>query len=563
MGGGARGLAHDEARAGDARGGLPVVRHGGAAAGDQQVVDSLRHDHAVGKLVEAALAPGEAEIDVAGDVRLDRPAVDTDGVGEIDAVHDVVLAHHVFAAHAPRLADADLRRDLDDVRALEPGGDALDELEGLPALAAALDLAVGQLLGVDAAYRAAVGIADLGEVGAPLDRVGLRAHDGLLAREAPAAPLGFFHELGNAVPGLAGLVGVDAADAVHGGGKQHAAAAVAYLVGRAAPGGEVAVAGAVDEDCSGDCAPARLGFDQEVIVGGADGEGVEEELDPRLEQQLVGGDLVGRDVVGLRVDAAAHRSVRLGEPVHAPQPLEHVVADAVDHLPVLAVHVGVQAAEGRETGRRAGAAEKAVALDQRRGASCAAGGDGRGDAGRAAAQHHYLEPADDGRAARLFYNAVHEPDYEVRPGAGRARRAPRRQRSAALAAKARALRPLRHRVAGALVGPGARARVSRGEEYAGNLEENDLSRGLRRGAAHRPGAARPRPGRRKAARHPVRQQRRARPARARRDARGRAGGAGLAGVFADVEGFRQAEIHLRAGAPRPGVRGRADRKSVV
>src|SRR5262249_39232484 len=154
--------------------------------------------------------PRKNELHVARDVSLDRPAVDADGVGEIGAVEHVVLAQHVFAANPPRLADADLRRDLDDVRLLEAGRGAADELESVPALAPPLDLAVGELVGVDAAPRAAVGIADLGEVGAPFDRVRLRAHDRLPAREAPATALCFLHQLRNPVPGLACLRRVDA-----------------------------------------------------------------------------------------------------------------------------------------------------------------------------------------------------------------------------------------------------------------------------------------------------------------------------------------------------------------
>ena len=76
---------------------------------------------------------------------------------------------------------------------------------------------------------------------------------------------------------------------------------------------------------------------------------------------------------------------------------------------------------------------------------------------------------------------------------------------------------------------------------------------LGRRAAHRPGAARPRPRARAAARDPLGQRHRPRAARARRDARRRAGRAGLARLLADVEGLREAEGNLRAAAARPGV----------
>src|SRR5262249_12076625 len=148
---------------------------------------------------------------------------------------------------------------------LEAGGRAADELEGVPALAPALDLAVGELVGVDAAHRAAVGIADLGEVRAPFDRVRLRAHDRLPAREAPATALCFFHQLRNPVPRLARLRRVDAADAVHRRRIEHVALAVADFVRGARPRGEVAVARAVDEHPAAHRAPTRFGLDDDGL----------------------------------------------------------------------------------------------------------------------------------------------------------------------------------------------------------------------------------------------------------------------------------------------------------
>src|SRR4051812_43952282 len=124
----ARRLPHDEARSAHARGRLAAVRHRGAAAGDEQIVDLLRHDHTVGQLIEPSFLSCKNKLTVAGDGGLDRPAVDADGVGEVDAIEYVVLREHVFAAPPPRLADADLRRDLDDVGVLEARGGAADEL---------------------------------------------------------------------------------------------------------------------------------------------------------------------------------------------------------------------------------------------------------------------------------------------------------------------------------------------------------------------------------------------------------------------------------------------------
>src|SRR5581483_1037857 len=69
--------------------------------------------------------------------------------------------------------------------------------------------------------------------------------------------------------------------------------------------------------------------------------------------------------------------------------------------------------------------------------------------------------------------------------AGSQCRTPCRQPLPALAAEARATCALRYRVAGALVGQGARADVPRRTQRR-PLAENQLPRGVRRGAAHRP-----------------------------------------------------------------------------
>jgi len=160
-------------------------------------------------------------------------------------------------------------------------------------------------------------------------------------------------------------------------------------------------------------APARLGLDDhrlDRVVGRlqrADREGVKQRLRSGLENQLVGDDLVRRDVVGLRLDALLHRKVGLAQGFPALQALEHVVAHAADHAAVLAVHVGVQAAERRQPGRRAGAAEEAVALDEQRRAPGTAGGHRRGDAGWPAAHHHDVELSVHRRLAPRFADGLH------------------------------------------------------------------------------------------------------------------------------------------------------------
>ena len=186
--------------------------------------------------------------------------------------------------------------------------------------------------------------------------------------------------------------------------------AVAELEWCARPGEQVAVAGAFDEHAPADGGASRLALDDHGVdqaigrFGDADREGVEQDLDPGGGEQVVGGDLVGRDVVGLRLDLVREGRVRRVQRIHAVEPAEDVVGDAVHYLAVLAVDIGVQAAEGRQSRRRAGTAEKAVALDQERGRA-AARRSGRGrDAGGPAAEHHHVEFAHDpGRPGRFVH----------------------------------------------------------------------------------------------------------------------------------------------------------------
>src|SRR6185312_7844321 len=151
-------LAHHETAAGYARRRLALMRHRGAADVDQQIVETLRHQHAVGQVIEAARtgdvrpAPDHA----AGDMVLDRPAVDADGVRKARAGNDIVGGQLVLSHNPPRFAYAELRRDVDDIGVGESGRLALEKLEEGERLLAALDLAGAQFAGVGAVDRAAI-----------------------------------------------------------------------------------------------------------------------------------------------------------------------------------------------------------------------------------------------------------------------------------------------------------------------------------------------------------------------------------------------------------------------
>src|ERR1051325_1490710 len=358
----ARGLPHHEARTRDARRRLAAVRHRSAAAGDEQVVDPERHQHAVGELVVAARRALETELDVARLVLLHRPAVHANGVRKIGAVEHIVLGELMHAADAPRLANADLWGDVREVRALEARRRFADELERLPDLPASFDFPPGELLGIDAADRGAIRVTQLCEVGAPFDRIRLRAHDRLLARKAPPRALRFLPALGARLPGLAPPRRINAADAVHGRGIENVALAVAHFVRRPGPAGEIAVARAVDEDPAAYRASTGLRLYQQMAVAITRAQRMEERLHFGGHQHLVGDQFVSRDVVCLGLDAPTEKEMWRAERAHAFQSLEHLVGDAVHHLAVFAIHPGVQPAEIRQARRRASAAEKAVAL---------------------------------------------------------------------------------------------------------------------------------------------------------------------------------------------------------
>ena len=141
--GGAGGLAHDEAAAADARGRLALMRHRGAAPGHQQVVEAGRHQHAIGQVVEAARAGnvGPAPDHVARHMVFDRPAVDADGVGKARAGKHVIGGELVMADDPAGLADAELRRDVDDIGIGEARRLAAQEFEERQRLAPAFDFA--------------------------------------------------------------------------------------------------------------------------------------------------------------------------------------------------------------------------------------------------------------------------------------------------------------------------------------------------------------------------------------------------------------------------------------
>jgi hypothetical protein len=76
---------------------------------------------------------------------------------------------------------------------------------------------------------------------------------------------GLLHQRRDRAPGLAGLFGIDAVETKHHRRVEHAAVGIADLIACSGPGGEIAVAGAIDEDVGAHRLPAGLGLDHQCV----------------------------------------------------------------------------------------------------------------------------------------------------------------------------------------------------------------------------------------------------------------------------------------------------------
>src|SRR5581483_3160482 len=87
---------------------------------------------------------------------------------------------------------------------------------------------------------------------------------------------------------------------------------VADLERRPGPGRQIAIAGAIDEETSADRLPAGFGFHEQrldplAVHRDTSTERVEENIDLVVAKEVVGRDLVGRGVIGLRKDFAENK----------------------------------------------------------------------------------------------------------------------------------------------------------------------------------------------------------------------------------------------------------------
>ena len=135
----------------------------------------------------------------------------------------------------------------------------------------------------------------------------------------------------------------------------------------------------------------------------AGAERMEENIDLVAQQQIVGGDLVGRGVVGLRQNLSQDKMRRV-EPAETIDTIKQIGRDALRHPMHLAMDIGMQPAEIRHPRRRPHAAEKAIALDQQRAAPRASRSHRCGDPGRSAAEHDHFIFAVQRHLPRRFFD---------------------------------------------------------------------------------------------------------------------------------------------------------------
>jgi len=95
-------------------------------------------------------------------------------------------------------------------------------------------------------------------------------------------------------------------------------------------------------------------------------------------QEIVGRDLVGRGVVGLRQDLAEHQMAALFRPVEPVDAIEQLGGYALHHPVHLAMDIGMQHRRSSSTPAAVPIPpRKPIALDQQRAPPCPRGGDPR------------------------------------------------------------------------------------------------------------------------------------------------------------------------------------------
>ena len=371
-----------------------------AAPAEQQALAALGHEAAPGHLVPVVQQPLHARL--AAGMQLDGPGRARHAVGELAAAHHVLVAQRRQAACLAGLAHAHLHRGVVDPARLAAGQLVLEEAGVLAHLVAALDLGLGEVVGVDAVELASVGAAHARAVAQQFAGTrGLEQPD-LLARQGVTGvgrggdqrrDLGR-HD-GVAAVGRLETRHVDALQAEDHRRVLHHAVGTAVGL-EAGHRHQVGIAAGVDGEAGAHVEQAALGphrraVDAVAVAVHADRQRVVRELHAGRGQQRIGRFAPRQRLVhpgpGLAVEH------RLGQSAALLHRGDEVVDEAVhDLLRSPRRLLGfVKSADGARQARHRAAAAEAVALHQQ-GLQPGAGRDGcRGHAGGAAADHEHVD----------------------------------------------------------------------------------------------------------------------------------------------------------------------------
>ena len=381
-------------------------------AGDQQLADAARQHRAIGIVIVASAR---------------------DAVGEMPPLRHVFLGHDIDAVEQPRLANADLRRDVDHEGPLEAGHLVAHESDQRGDALAPLEIGAREIFDLDAVearHVRAIAPDDARQRRLQPPFVPGAADDPLrfAIDRAESAGLLVFETLGR--------LDIDAAEAEH--GRDDIGAVGERRAGR---GGDVEIAAGVDDDLAHDRLPPALGLaddagDAAVLDDRAREPAMQPQVDLRLADHRVGDAL---EAVGIERGGVADRlrlDVRMkvehapARPF-APQRLVRAAlgfrrhdaeADplhAIDHLAAQAAHADFFAVahvvEHEHHAARGEAAEIGVALQQRDRQPVARARDRRRDAGGAAADDDEIGAPDDRDGAAGFDDMVRVAHFSA-PG---------------------------------------------------------------------------------------------------------------------------------------------------
>ena len=181
------GLPHGETGTAGAGGRLAQVFHRRAPTRHEQVLHPFRLEHAQREVVVGIVRiVREGPRHRALHVLLHRPRVQSDDIVEARALQDIVAGESIGPTDPARLTHAHLRRQVEQLGALESRDLGAQETQVVDRLAPPVELGLAELAHIEGIGRTPARIAQLGHVGTPAGRISLRPQDRPASREAMA-----------------------------------------------------------------------------------------------------------------------------------------------------------------------------------------------------------------------------------------------------------------------------------------------------------------------------------------------------------------------------------------